>query len=151
MNENKKQVIHDFKESLKRGQDGETELLKLWPELIAADGRKHDFTLPNGDTVELKTDYYDADKTPNFFMERWSNWADKKPGGVWQSSATYFAYYFIKNGLLFVFKTNALREFMDGQKYGGISVRNKGWTTVGYRVPRAQVMHLTTAVLTKQK
>lgn len=145
-----KNIIHDFSKSLEWGQAGEIEFIKLWPELTRENGREYDFILPNGETVELKTDNYDMQRTENFFMERWSSWADKKPGGVWQSKATYFVYYFIKNQTAFVFDTIKLRHYLDTQKYGGIQIKNKGWTTVGFKVPRKELESFIIKILTIQ-
>jgi hypothetical protein len=140
-------VIHKFQKSLKVGKAGEATLLKLWPELVAiAGGRKGDFLL--GDQkVELKTDSYDMDASPNFFMERYSGSIVNKEGGPWQSlehGSHLFVYFFSKNLTAFVFNTEKLVEALNVliPDLKPVTVRNIGWNTVGYKVPREALAHL---------
>lgn len=139
--------VHDFKESLAVGHAGEASFMLLMPGLTRLDGRKNDFVIEaTGETVELKTDSYCMTNTSNFFMERWSSWADQKPGGPWQSKSTYYVYYFKQNNTAFVFKTDELRAFLETQTFRGITIPNKGWTTVGFKVPRELLKHLYTVL-----
>lgn len=131
-----------FNKSLKSGQAGEDEFLVLNSGLVRADGRNFDFTVKNTDkTVELKSDYYSMEKTPNFFMERFSY--DNKSGGPWQAlekGVDLFAYYYIKEKTAFWFKTKDLVDLLDRiVKSDNIKlsdVGNEKHITRGYKVPR---------------
>lgn len=138
--------MHNFANSLKIGKAGEAALNRLWPELVPTDGRKGDFKLGK-DTVEVKTDSYDMDKTVNFFIERWSDIANQKPGGPWQSlehGAKYFVYWFPKNGTAFVFETLELVTYLNTvlADYQSITIPNRAWVTVGYKIPRETLKSL---------
>ncbi len=135
--------VVNFFESKKDGQKGEKLFLELnLDKLDAADGYKFDFTLKDSDRkVELKSDYYDSDKTENFFMERYSNFQDKSNGGVWQSAENgvhYYVYFFVKNKHAYVFKVKdlvkKLNEICDEKDL--IFIPNKTWVTAGYKVNR---------------
>lgn len=126
----------NFQTDLKRGQAGEKLYHKLRPELTRLSGRYADFIDDNGMTYEIKTDSYD---TPNFFMERWSDVANKKAGGPWQSSEKeidFYVYLFPKKGKGYIFTVSSLLEQLNNiatpnQRY----VQNKSWMTVGWLVP----------------
>lgn len=130
-----------FDSDLKRGQGGEHKFYNRFAASIThLDGRNADFEVnKTGETIELKTDYYDMQRTPNFFIERFSY--DDKPGGPWQSLSkgiTYYIYTFDKCGTIFVFNTAQLVRKLDKicKKLDLIDVPNSGYTTRGYRVER---------------
>lgn len=138
---------HSFKSSLNKGQVGEEFLLKHWPELKRLSGRDADFELPDGRTLELKTDYYCMDKTQNLFIEKISNASKQSPGGPWQAASkqiTLFAYLYIKNGVLWLFDTDKLVTFLESTYYPESEIRNKNYITIGMKVPRADVAHIAT-------
>lgn len=137
-------MTHNFKLSLVKGDAGETAILKLLGGLKKLDGRHGDLLASNGQKLELKTDYYDMQKSTNFFMERWSDVERQKPGGPWQAEGhecSLFAYYFVKNGTLFVWRLPELLKQLNSvlreKCLDKVEVPNKSWTTVGYKVPRA--------------
>ena len=138
---------HSFKESLKVGQAGEELLMQYWPGLKKLSGRKSDFELPDGSTMELKSDQYDANKTVNFFIEVHSDARMGSPGSVWQAKAhgsKWFCYWFPKNLLLYQFDTNELCEALNSiiPKLASIEILNSHWVTSGVLVPRKQIEHL---------
>lgn len=136
---------HNFKTSLSKGKVGEAFLLEKWPELTLLDGLNADFKLPDGRTLELKTDYYNMDETANFFIERISNSNKQSPGGPWQAASKgidLFAYLYIKNKMLFIFDTIKLVAFLESQSFSLSDVKNKNYITRGIKVPRAQLNHL---------
>lgn len=147
----------DMKEQLKVGAKGEKLLLKHWPTPV----RKHatfkgpDFQDIDGKVIELKTDTYDMAATPNFFIERWSDSANKKPGGPWQASekgVEVFVYLFINQKTWFVFNDlPALLKRLDKltEKAYVINIPNKGWITQGYRIKRADLADLYQEVILK--
>jgi hypothetical protein len=142
----------DMKTQLAVGAKGEKLLLKHWSEPV----QKHpvfkgpDFVDVQDQVIELKTDTYDMEKTPNFFIERWSDFQNKKPGGPWQASEKgvhIFVYLFIQNKTWFIFRDmpallKRLEELTD--KAYAINIPNRGWTTQGYRVKRADLQDLFT-------
>lgn len=130
-----------FTDDLKRGKIAELLLLELWPGLTQTDGFRGDFITAGGEVVESKGDYYDMQKTENFFLEKWSDVDNKKPGGPWQAlehGATLFVYLYVKNRTFFVFKTHKLLETLEAMEptLRPVRIQNQGWVTVGYLVPR---------------
>lgn len=139
--------MHKFKNSLKVGKDGETLLHKLWPALERIDGRAGDFRLPNGEKLEVKSDTYNHDTTENFFMERWSDFDKKKPGGPWQALAhgcQNFFYWFPKNRIGYLFNTQELVDILELIEHTlkPVMIENVRWLTIGYKVPRATLSKL---------
>jgi len=69
----KKGKVFNFKDQMRIGDIGEADFIKIYEKLEpikSLKNRKIDFTLNNGKTIELKTDSYSMEKTPNFFMEK---------------------------------------------------------------------------------
>jgi hypothetical protein len=144
-----------FKDQLVVGSRGEELLLKHYhsPLIIIPDHYADFKRISDGRIVELKTDTYNMEKTPNFFFERWSDFEKKKPGGVWQSSehrVHTFIYYFVRHNTYFEFELKPLLKFLQpfadkkDEKGGWIFVKNKGWITAGFTLPREQLKHLYT-------
>lgn len=131
----------NFQSDLARGQAGELAFLKLFSGLVGTDGRKGDIVCPDGSKIELKTDFYPMSKTANFFMERFSSMEVMSPGGPWQAAAhgcKWFVYYYTPDSTGFVFLTTDLVKQLKAlePKLVPVEVRNRKWTTVGYKVPR---------------
>lgn len=150
---------HQFHKSLKIGKDAETLWLSLMAEkhpeyrIVQTDGRNHDFTIesPFGPfTVELKSDSYDMEKTANVFMERYSNWDKRSPGGPWQAAAKgidLYTYWFVKNKIMLTFSVNKLilaLEAMQLDERKLIPIVNRGFITKGYKIERAQLADIMT-------
>lgn len=138
---------HNFARSLEAGKRGEELFASLHPKLKRTDGRRGDFITPNGNIVELKTDYYSMAHTENFFLERWSDKAAKKPGGPWQAlehGVKKFVYFYVKDLVTFAFDAQKLVDFLDQtlHNYRTCSIQNEGWTTEGVLVPRNAITHL---------
>jgi len=137
-------VSFKFREQLAIGEAGEALFLEHYPEpLILYSGKSADFiAIDSGDLVELKSDMYPMDKTTNFFFERWSDVAKKKPGGPWQSrrnSVDRFIYMFAQDGTYFEFSDVGalcarLEELIVDLK--PVKVYNTSWVTEGYKIPR---------------
>lgn len=136
--------VFSFQQQLKIGDEGEELFMEHYHDkpLIKIPEHFADFRRHDGKVVELKTDTYDMNKTPNFFIERWSDAAKKKPGSVWQSRANgvdIFCYFFITNNTYYQFTDMTLLEkeldsYISGKSY--IIVRNKWGNSHGYKVPR---------------
>jgi hypothetical protein len=89
-----------FKAQLRAGQIGETLFEHAHRDnLVKLDGFEGDFlNKATGQKLELKTDFYSMDATPNFFIERFSNVQTGTPGGPWQAKkhgADLFVYFYI--------------------------------------------------------
>lgn len=130
----------NFKKDLQRGLVGQQMFNKLFPKLVQTSGRSGDFEF-NGDKFELKVDYYDLNKSPNFFIERYSKLDLFSPGGPWQADAhecKYFVYLYIGALEGYIFNTKDLIVQLEPiiSNLKPVEVRNKSWITVGYKVPR---------------
>ena len=136
---------------LKKGKAAEKDFLERYGQgaIVRTDGRKGDLQVKWSRAIlELKTDFYS--KSTNLFMERWSveptpDRPDGKVGGPWQATAhgaVYYLYWFPETEELFVFNTAALVEYLEANlaKFRACPVRNKGYTTLGYIVPKANLL-----------
>lgn len=135
----------DWRKDLEFGKEAERDFMSFYPEpLIYSTNLKWDFTtVKDGHRVELKTDDWDADKTQNFFFERWSDVHKETPGGPWRArkhGVHRFCYYFIRNGIYFEGSPKALCKAADKhikeKKLGLIYVKNRAWVTGGFKIPR---------------
>jgi hypothetical protein len=139
----------NFQKDLQAGLLGQKAFAKLFTHLVETDGKSGDFTTPDGAKVEVKTDMYAMTKTANFFMERFSSVEVGSPGGPWQAlkhECEYFVYWYAADSTGFVWRTADLVKQLDviiGQ-LKPVEVRNRRWTTVGFKVPRAALIPLAT-------
>lgn len=137
-----KEAMFIFDNSLREGQKGEELFHKAFPDrLEKLDGFKNDFILDGKYFIELKSDYYDINRTPNFFMERWGDKEKKSPGGPWQALLNgnhYYIYFFPKNGIYYSFTTKELVDRLEKIIYDLplIDIPNKTWITQGYKINR---------------
>jgi hypothetical protein len=143
-----------FTTSLRFGDAGEAIWYQAHPGLSRIDGLKGDFLDANGEKWELKTDLWSMEKTPNFFIERYSDMARKTPGGPYQAlvhGCRYFCYFYIASLTYFKFDCAELVATLDEvlPKLTPTEVQNKGYTTMGYRVPRDLLTHLAKPVTLK--
>ena len=133
-----------FKAQLEVGDRGEQLFLERYPRKIEIyPGREWDFTVQStGEKLELKTDTYNIDKSPNFFFERFSDVYKQTPGGPWQSyshGVDIFCYYFVRHNVWFEFRDmEALLERLNKltENKGLVYIKNRGWVTGGYKIPR---------------
>jgi hypothetical protein len=153
----KSKELFGFKRQLAFGEMGEAIILEWDTRLKKHDGREYDFDRDDGKKVELKTDSYPIEKTPNFFIERYSVYekagvvlppSQRKPGSLWQSlekGVNVFMYMFLpKEGnkaTVFTFEslrrmTTAVEKYLEENKPEPVLVRNSGYCALGYRVPR---------------
>jgi hypothetical protein len=136
----------DFQQQMGTGDAGEKDFQTYYPEFApikSKDDLKFDFTLNNGHKLELKTDTYRLDETPNFFMEYYSDSKNLKVGGPWRAyndEIDLFVYYFVQDRTFFWFKTKELHQALENHLslYNPKikSVPNKGWITQGFAIPR---------------
>lgn len=134
--------VADFNKDLKKGQASEHDFFMKYQEhLTRTDGRRGDFEINKSEEVlELKTDYYDPEATPNVFMERYSY--KEAPGGVFQAKehgVSYYAYWFPKTDLLLLFNVDQLIKRLKKLEptLKPVYIKNKEHTTMGYLVNRA--------------
>lgn len=137
----------DFNIDLSRGKAGEQLLADKFPNLlIQLHGTGPDFRILGSQTyLELKTDSYNMNSTPNFFLETESR--PGHPGGPFQALAKgskYFIYYYLQNDKYFIFDTQDLVFFLkqNGWKYGERTIANKNYATKGLLIPRKDLESL---------
>lgn len=138
-----------FNEQLVVGSGGEQLFLDHYPDPMAVSlDLRWDFTrLSDGARVELKTDTYDPRRYQNFFFERYSDSERKTPGGPWRAKKDkigLFIYFFEKTLDYYEFvDLKGLTEHLDAgikdERYREFKVKNKGWVSSGYAVPRDSV------------
>jgi hypothetical protein len=138
--------VWDMKTQVAIGEKGEELFLRYYPDLTRLDGRKGDFIGFSGRKIELKTDSRTTRDTLNFFMERIRNESTGLPGGPWQSAASevYYFVYLFADGIIYWFETAALVSHLEAHeaKYKVHRIFNKGWTAVGWLVPRESLEEL---------
>lgn len=143
-----------FAQQLKVGNEGErlflanyhAPIIKISHKDKAGDFRRVD----DWSLVELKTDTYQMDKTPNLFFEHTSNVEKGTPGGPWRTlkeGVDHFCYHYIKNKTYFEFSDVAalcseLDAIISGGKAKAKTIPNRGFLTIGYVVPRERVAKL---------
>ena len=133
-------MSRNFQKDLQRGLAGQQAFAKLFANVRHTDGKRGDLTI-NGAKIELKVDFYDMEKTPNFFIERYSSKETFSPGGPWQAAThecDYFVYMFMMQMTGFVFEVPDIVKQLEAmeKQLKPVEVRNKSWTTLGFRVPR---------------
>jgi len=142
-----KQKTFSMAAQLKKGKAAEKKFLQEHGQgcIERTDGRKGDFRIKWSQIkVELKSDFYAASN--NLFIERWSvvNDAGQKNGGPWQSSDNdnkYFIYWFVESNELFLFDLDFFVPWLETvlPSLKKILVKNKGYHTEGYLLPKALV------------
>lgn len=145
------EVMFDFKEELEKGKKGEELIKEYLVNATKTDGFNSDFILNDKTKMELKTDFYDSTKTPNFCIERYSDIKQKTDGGPWKAykdGSVWFYYLFYKNKELYIMNTKKLIEYIEQHKesFEKRNIPNKSWVTGCYLVPRQQMTHLFTKV-----
>jgi hypothetical protein len=132
--------IFNFKNQLNVGNVGENLFIECYKNAQKTDGRVADFIM-DGKTIELKTDTYSMDNTPNFFMERYGNIQTFADGGPWRAkndNLDFFVYMFLNQKTFFWFEPNSLCGFLD--KYildlKPKTIDNRTWAALGYAVSR---------------
>jgi|SRR5271165_295292 len=135
----------DFKEQLEVGNAGEELFLKFYTDIRRLDGRKGDFIGKSGRKIELKTDSRTTGETKNFFIEQYRD-EQLNPGGPFQSlqHEVYYFTYMFADGIIYWFETAALVAHIEkhAEKYQQRTIQNKGWSAMGYLVPRASLEDL---------
>src|SRR5579864_9364737 len=142
----------NFDEQRQIGDAGESDFIRIYEGLNPVKPERDfriDFHLNNGKTVELKTDSYDMERTPNFFMEQFTVSGNKTSlGGPWRTkehAVDFFVYYFVKNKVFYWFCPISLSEFLDkyvkDNNLKMISIPNKDnrggyYEAQGYKIPR---------------
>ncbi len=140
-----KKKVFTFKEQIKFGNTGETNFLNFYSSegIEKSKTRDYDFIITaTNEPVELKTDSWKEEDTPNFFIERYSDAFKESPGSVWQSSlkgVKFFCYYYINSGTIYWFEIVSFLKFLEEKikTLKPIKIFNKGYDTIGYKILRA--------------
>ena len=134
----------DFKKDLLRGDKGEAVIEKRYLCKKSKDLR-YDLISAKGKTWEVKTDYYDMKKTPNFFIEKISNEEKNTLGGPWRAhkdGVEIFSYLYFKNRKHYIWEVDTLVEqlekLVEGKEMTSVKNEYNGqlYYTLGYKIPR---------------
>ena len=149
--------VYEFNSSNKIGHQGEQFvkqwILELHPNVNSITDVSEDkfyqkqdidfvvnFTSGKQATVEIKTDTY---KTGNMFFETISNEEYQTKGCLMKTNADFLFYYFsnYQNGVLYIFKMKAFREFVleNLSHFKQRRVTNTTHTSIGYIVPLSYI------------
>lgn len=139
----------NFKEDFNKGQLAENKFAADWNMEIIDRKNCPDMRSPTGTLLELKSDFFDMAKTPNYFMERYSY--DIKDGGPWaakNAGSEIFCYQFVQNAVQFFFRTDELVAWLEANvnTKNLISIMNVRHVTRGYKINREDVVHLLLSV-----
>ena len=113
--------VHDFKKSVKYGDDGEYDVIDAWPDLFTIyPGEEYDLDVFNGKTFELKNESsytlqpgfpkpHIPTSTINFFIEVIGNKRRGNPGGpfrAYNDNINFYAHLFAhpSDRVLFLFR-----------------------------------------------
>jgi hypothetical protein len=143
-----KQKVFGFKNQLKVGNKGENYFIKCYHKLNPrkSSSKEIDIIIEDNKKVELKSDSYSMDKTPNFFLEKIGNNVSGKLGGAHRAVADgidWFVYLYMNDKTFFWFKPEDLKNFIDSNKQlEEKRVLNKSYHSIGVLIPRELVKHL---------
>ena len=140
------ETVYTFKKQLGVGKSGEAAFASFYKRAKPSEERAYDFLLL-GKKIELKTDSHDMMATENYFMEKFGHVENSKLGGPWRAKEDgidFFVYFYIQNGVFLWFDTKALVRFLNRRvpKIKSKIVRNKGYNSLGYLIPRTDLEHL---------
>lgn len=135
-----------FESSLSAGHAGELRFMQLVPhlDLKRTDGLAEDFIMPNGETLELKTERRSTAQTLNLAIELASS--PGKPGALQRAindNVTYIVYLFADD-VYFVYKPAQLLEAALAQKsqYRTVYVNNGNYDSEVLLLPRHVVFNM---------
>jgi hypothetical protein len=144
-----KRPTFSFQEQLEVGSRGEELFAENYPrKLDIWPGRDGDFVVRStGQKLELKSDTYNIEKTPYFFIERYSDFHKKSPGSIWQAQehgCEIFCYYFVRHDTWFEFRDiPALIARVESiAPKGFVLIKNKAWITAGWKILRTDLEDL---------
>lgn len=141
------------------GLEGDFTLPRRNNELLELKSESYSTTDPDSEeNVEFRRamkipdppDGREWEPSQNIAVERWSSESERKPGGPWQAQkhgVKWYAHFFAGDGKVFVYRTDDLVAFMDKElkkpnRFHEFRRSNRGYTTMGYVVPRAAVSRL---------
>lgn len=134
-------MIHSWHKSLKAGTAGEDVIASLFPDWTRNDGRKQDFTMPDGTRVEVKTESRTTKQTPNLALETESS--PGRPGAIQRAvdDGVKLVVYLFADDKYFVYDSVKLLEFMKlhDSKYRKVKIPNKTYNTTIILIPRTHL------------
>lgn len=136
-----KEMTHKFKDSLKAGAAGEDRIQAMFPTWVRNDGRKQDFTMPDGTKVEVKTESRTTEQTPNVALE-WES-SPGRPGAIKRAvdDGIKYVVYLFKDDKIFSYDAKKLFDYMvdNVERYRMVGIRNSTYITQVLIVPRAHL------------
>ncbi len=147
--------IFDFHTQNRVGDAGARIIEDNYPEKLQKlqyDSPIGDYMLPDGRILEMKTDTYPLARTPNFFMEFYSNTQKGTYGGPWRAyhlGADIFLYLYLTDKVYYEFHdlqalVAELEKLVKENKTQAVVVQNRKFTTTGFKVDRRLLAHLYT-------
>ena len=135
-----------FSKQLKQGEIGEQYFIKCYHKLNPrkSSAREVDIFINDNEKVELKSDSYPEEKTPNFFIELIGSTKTGKLGGAHlalKNDVDYFVYHYTTDKTFYWFRPKDLVEFIDkfGYKFVKKEIKNIGWSSIGLLIPRKEL------------
>jgi len=142
--------IFSFKKQYDKGLKGEDYFCKCYHSLnpVKSSIREVDVFIDKNKKVEIKSDSYSEDDTPNIFIELIGNTKTGKLGGPFLSksnSVDWFVYHYTKDKTFYWFDVNELCDFVDknAHKYKQKEIRNVAWSSIGICIPREDLKNIT--------
>lgn len=127
------------------GKKAEKAFLEAYPDLHELDGLTGDFIGKTGRKIELKAESRTTKQTPNMFIERFRD-EEEKDGGAWQAAAhgVHYLVYLFSDGFVYWMPVKELIKHLEANEasYKKSRIQNRGWSAVGWIVPRASLEHL---------
>lgn len=139
--------VFNFQTQLRVGNVGEKMFLSKYKDYIKSKDLKYDFINGKNKTVELKSDSYSMEDTPNFFMEHYGNVEKQSIGGSFRAkrdNITHFVYLFIPEKTFFWFEPISLCNYIEAKMsiLKPCFINNSSYSAMGYKIPRADVEFL---------
>lgn len=135
---------YGFRKQLLLGNEAEVSINLRFPSWKRTDGRREDFVLPNGKTLELKSESRSVTATPNLALELHSS--SGNPGAIERAVAhgVHYICYMFANKDIFVYRSTELWQYLETNKsrYRNIKINNGSYLTTVVLVPRRDVAHL---------
>lgn len=140
--------MYDFHTKVDFGKLGTDFLVSCWPTLETRSGLEEDLIIPeDGARLEVKTDDK-GDTSGNFFIERFADPDETKPGGPWQARehgcddylylfwTSKVLYWFAVEDLIKAFESRRRELWKYRRRTGDSFNEGRTWFVWGYAVPK---------------
>lgn len=135
-----------FNKQLKSGEKGEQFFIECYHDLNPRKStiREVDIFINDNEKLELKSDSYNEEDTPNMFIELIGNTVNNKLGGPHlslQNGVDWFVYHYTQNKTFYWFRVKDLCEFIDKyqSEFKVREIKNVAWSSIGLLIPRSRL------------